>query len=194
MTETLERKFKELGITSKSGIQPEYLVGKLEEEYSVRLPSLYRFFLVNYGSLNFSCDITYNSVEQHPSMGDRSIVNFYELQENANGIKESIDCYLGRLPENLIPIAECPGGDQLCIGIRDVEDKVYFWNHDQEMMFPSIDELWNNIYLVADSFLDFIVSFKIIEHEEGTESNLSGIKMSEIRMSDKFKELLNRKQ
>ncbi|WP_414858757.1 SMI1/KNR4 family protein [Paenibacillus sp. Soil724D2] len=68
-----------------------------------------------------------------------------------------IECYLGRLPESMIPFVDITGGDQLCIGVtEDVWGKIYFWDHDQEHFAPSEEELWNNVYLVTNSFSEFI--------------------------------------
>ena len=67
----------------------------------------------------------------------------------------------------MIPIADDGGGHQICVGIKGKEcGKVYYWDHHNEWdeqdyledygePMPS-DVKFQNVYLIAESFEDFI--------------------------------------
>lgn len=95
------------------------------------------------------------------------------------------------MPFNIIPIADCPGGDLICIGvIKEVYGRIFFWDHNQEKFDPSENELWSNVYLVSDSFVDFILSLQKIE-ESTTPRDLGIVKVTTtpefLALVEKFK-------
>jgi hypothetical protein len=62
------------------------------------------------------------------------------------------DTFSHRMPRDLLPIGEDPGGNQICLGIAgDVRGKIYFWDHEREAGGD-----WSNVDLVADSFDAFL--------------------------------------
>lgn len=190
----IERKLKEMSITSKYSQRSEQQVVKIEQKYGFSLPLDYRQFLINYGTLNFAEDIVFLPIEKLPDSsedGYESIINFYGLENDHNDLKRLIERYNGRIPEDIIPIAECPGGNQLCISMNnDFRGKIYFWDHEKEKaQINSLEDLWKNIYLISNSFNELIMSFKIRE-----EDNLDSSKITEIKMNDKFLARLQNKQ
>lgn len=68
--------------------------------------------------------------------------------------------YEGRLPEDLLPIANDEGGNLICIGLEGERlDQIFFWDHEEEAdprqgQVPS----YNNICFVADWFWEFFNS------------------------------------
>ena len=93
------------------------------------------------------------------------------------------------MPNSIIPIAECPGGNQLCIGIGEQNNgNVYFWDHENELeakrmlgidRFSEINNYWDNIFLVAQSFYDFIMCLEVMEDLESNDDDLVEIWLSD---------------
>ncbi|MBA2937246.1 SMI1/KNR4 family protein [Paenibacillus sp. CGMCC 1.16610] len=163
----VKQKLLEVGITNESGIHSDNLIISLEQKYDFHLPQDYKEFLLTYGRINYNHEISYSKLANIPKHVERGRMGyFYNLQNDNNDLITNIECYLGRMPESMIPFAEVTGGDQLCIGVTDdVRGTIYFWDHDQEHFAPSEVELWNNVYLIANSFSEFILSFQIVEEE-----------------------------
>ena len=125
------------------------------------------------------------------------ITNFYGLEDNKFNLCRNIDTYLGFMPHSIIPIAEVPGGNLICIGVKNnVFEKIYLWSHENELeaykmlypnkIFSEIDKYWNNVYKVADSFLEFINTFIIVKIET-TKEQLDEIEIS-LNDEDFFKD------
>ena len=67
--------------------------------------------------------------------------------------------YYGRVPGELTPIALDPGGNLICLGIRsEYQGRVYFWDHENEAA-ESQQPWFQNVFLIADHFKEFINSF-----------------------------------
>jgi hypothetical protein len=68
-------------------------------------------------------------------------------------LRENYECYRERIPSSLIPIADDPGGSQICLGIHGEHyGKVYFWDHERESQRAS----FRNVRRLADSFAAFV--------------------------------------
>lgn len=164
--EKVKQKLLEVGITNEGGIYSDNLVISIEQKYGFRLPQDYKKFLLTYGRINYNHRISYSLINNIPKHNERGELGYFYSPLNNNDLISNIECYLGRMPEKMIPFADITGGDQLCIGVtEDVWGKIYFWDHDQEHFDPSEEELWNNVYLVANSFSEFILSFQTVEDE-----------------------------
>jgi len=165
----LETKLKELGITAKyKKIYTEADAREFDRRHNIVLPDEYRDFLFKYGEVDFKKDISYTPMEGLAEF----IVNFYGMNQNDFYLGDAIESYGGRMPSAIIPIAECADGNQICIGVEgDNHGKVYLWNHEQELeafkmlnpekKSPSIEEYWENISLISNTFYEFIFSFEI---------------------------------
>ncbi len=84
------------------------------------------------------------------------------LSFNEKTYYKSIDSYLktyiSRLPNDLFPIGYGPCGDLICLCIHGKNyGKVYFWDHEREAE-EGREPTYDNVYLVANSFTDFINS------------------------------------
>ena len=128
-------------------------VSKIEKEIHNQLPKEYRdFFLKCRFPVEFDNMIQIRVDPSIPGAGGGWLPfgDFYSLKNDSNyNILENVNCYSGRIPENLLPIADSPGGNQLCIGVRGSEKgKVYYWDHDYESE--------DDIYFLANSFTEFI--------------------------------------
>jgi hypothetical protein len=150
-------------------------------------PSDYKTFLVKYGGSSFDTNAYYKpKVKSHwtPEDGYDSIDEFYGFA-GENSISKMLKRYFGRMPDALVPIADDGGGNQICICCKgESEGKIYFWDHENEleankMLKPhifkevNVNEYWENIYLVDDSFADFIMGFEIREEEKAKDSSVT---------------------
>jgi cell wall assembly regulator SMI1 len=61
-----------------------------------------------------------------------------------------------RVPPELLPIGEDPGGNLICLTISGSNrNHVYFWTHEDEVDEGEIPS-YDNIYFVADSFTELL--------------------------------------
>lgn len=60
-------------------------------------------------------------------------------------------------PKNLLPIADDPGGNQICISLADKTfGQVYFWAHDEgEPVDPDQADQHPSVYYLAPDFVGF---------------------------------------
>ncbi len=66
-----------------------------------------------------------------------------------------------RLPDNLLPIANDPGGNLICLSLIGNDlGSIYFWNHDWEADDHE-EPTYENIFLIATSFTEFIDSLTL---------------------------------
>lgn len=70
--------------------------------------------------------------------------------------------YYERMPNNLLPIADDPIGNQICIALNgDEEGAIYFWNHD----FEHAPSTYSNTTKLATSLDEFLLSFYDLKYE-----------------------------
>jgi len=158
----IKSKFDALGFSSFDSIPDNVtsLIRNFEETSNLILPDEYKYFLENYGECNFENDAIYEPVMLTPSMDPDNFqdISFFYGVGTDNDLSRMLKVYIQRIPQDYVPIAELPGGDQLCmdVGINSSNyGKVYLWDHENECN-GGIE----NTYLVANSFSDFIDSFK----------------------------------
>ncbi len=132
-------------------LNPERLA-EFEAKLGYKLPSGYREFLI-------SC----NGGKPEPydfevSDGADSLHHVYGLHDGPNyaQLDYAFSIYYGRMPQSMIPIADDPCGNAICIGVTgDQEGRVFFWDHE----FESDDGLdHDNITSLAESFEAFCES------------------------------------
>lgn len=178
----IEEKLTKLGVTSKYAHNQTEEITKLK--ISEILPKDYKEFLFNFGTLDFKNNEIIicppNSVEKEPI----SFINFYGLNIGNHNLNTIIRRYQNRIPSDLIPIAECPGGDQICIGIAgNALGEIYHWNHEKEKLhLNSPKEIWEPLTLLFTSFYQLIMSLKKIEETE----DINDSSIVKINISDKF--------
>lgn len=136
-------------------------IKKLETEWKISLPDDYRDFLNIYGNaMLFSKDVSYTPIERSPwtrRNGTAGIMVFYGLGQDHYNLKIMLERYRNRIPISFLPIADAPGGNQICLGVHkdSFYGKVYFWDHE------GTGKNKDDIYLVANSFKEFIESFEL---------------------------------
>jgi cell wall assembly regulator SMI1 len=130
----------------------EGAIQRFEREFAIVLPAEYREFLMNYNG-------GYPEPDAFRFMGSEdgsSVDRFLSLAAGElSDLRQYLKIYRGRVPGSFLPIAHDPGGNLLCIGTTGGEfGKVYFWDHEKEADGVAPD--MSNMYLVADSFSDFL--------------------------------------
>jgi hypothetical protein len=132
-------------------IADEY-ISALENALSTTLPSGYRSFVE---AIKAPLGIYSPSFDAEGGEGSVVSVFFAEDPKKSYDLLDTHRRYMGRVPSSLLPIANDPGGNLVCIGIAAPDlGKVYFWDHERESTsgFPHRD----NIFKIADSFGTFI--------------------------------------
>lgn len=170
----IEQKLKELGvIISNETVHNETeLLYEYEALIGHTLPATYKVFLLKYKtSLDFDNMIVYRPLESSPwdSEGTQGLNEIYGLTLGTNKdsgfstLSETYTTYLDRMPHSVVPIAEAPGGNQICLGIKaPVEGKVFFWDHEDEReIIGEHQNDFENMYLIANTLEEFINSMMI---------------------------------
>lgn len=133
----------------------EEKVVALENGFGRPLPPQYRQFLLLYNGGRPK-----NDIFDIPGQGEGQANFFYGIDVvRYNDLAAKIDVFKDRIPNYLLPIANDPGGNQICISLSpDDCGKVYFWDHEKEL------EPDQTVIPLADSFDEFIDSLR--ESEE----------------------------
>jgi hypothetical protein len=138
---------------------PEAQVAELEKQWGVFLPAHYRSFLRAHCPAYVRAGLVYRPVEPNPWTCDNGLNEFdlflglTDSMEHRYDIRHAAARSIDRLSRVVVPIAEAPGGNLLCLGLRGTHrDNVYFWDHEQRGS--------KDLYIVASTFLGFVLSFE----------------------------------
>ena len=151
----------EYGTLNESRLQ------EFENEIDCVLPVDYREFLLeNNGGKPMPDTFSYKNA--NGGQDTNSIRTFNGIHDDEyTGIHKFIDCYQGRLPNKLLPIADDELGNLICLGIKGKQkDKIYFWDHELEGTKKCLT-------LLSNSFSEFINS--LFEWEDPNESYVNKI-------------------
>lgn len=135
------------------------IIEKYEQKWGVKLPEEYRKFLSTYnGGYPFPDAFAIADIED-----ESTVDRFLQLGAGPHSnLEKYMTTYTGRLPNDLFPIAHDPGGNLICIGIDgDCFGKIYFWDHEFEADENEPD--YSNVYLIADSFIEFLENLYELE-------------------------------
>jgi hypothetical protein len=160
--------FQDIEIIKSKNSTNLFEIKKFEKKLNIELPKDYIEWLLQYNGgrpEKDGCDV----IEMISEVSDGFLVNwFYGLKydptyNESYELYDSYESFFDRMPKELIPIACDPGGNQICLGVVKGEHygKVYFWDHEEEAQnFVVPEEIetpwWENVYLVANSFEEFI--------------------------------------
>jgi hypothetical protein len=154
---------------------------KIEKKYKLSIPEPYRQFLLLYEDGAPDQDIQYPAIESIPRAGKDNLLSFGAFLvavDGSDSLEDHLKDYYERIPASILPIATDYTGNLICIGVSGAAaGKIYYWDHENELAakimlqmdlkgITSIDDYWENIYLVAESFIDFIRSLQIEEVTE----------------------------
>ena len=189
-TENTEKKFDELGGVKPvrgqifSPLEEDEIL-KIEKIVGANLPEPYRSLLAKFGSWSFEEFISfpYSNVTMMQVMKGQSFDlnkrNFLAYmygskEDDTYSLERAIKTYKERMPETIIPIGDDGGGNKVCLGLNGAEKgKVFYWDHDSEWdeddyleeegepMPPEVK--FQNVYLVANSFEEFLNQLRVEE-------------------------------
>lgn len=155
----------------------------IENQFNSILPVSYKNFYNIFGPFSFSKTIQIKCIDAVPiaSNGNKVAVNyFYSIAKTGEcSMLNLISTYEEQLPENLLPICDGEPGDLICISLREIEyGEIYYWHHESDA--------GKNLFLVSQSFEDFIMSLEI--SESIIDDNL--VKDMQVELSAKMLELI----
>ncbi len=158
---------KEIKVKDKEKEITLEVINALENRKSIKFPKDYTAHLLTHNGGHPITD-TYDFVEGN-FINSSDVAWFYALYDGYDeNLEKKIDIYnnLGRMPKEFVPIGRDSCGNQICLCVQGKNyGKVYFWNHEEEAD-EGKEPTYDNLYLIANSFTDFINSlyeFKIPE-------------------------------
>ena len=128
---------------------------------------------MTYGASTFSEYIDFRPIVPLPTpISDNGLGHvssfFGSAADPYQSLVKAVDHFAGRIPDEMIPIAD-DSGNKICLAIRgDNAGCVYYWERsdeppddeeylqDHEALRPEYVK-YNNVYRIADSFIDFIL-------------------------------------
>jgi hypothetical protein len=137
---------------------------ELEEYVGLTFPIEYKKHLLQYNGGKCSPNI-FAFMENGKQ--NNSILNWFFAISNCeyNNLKEYINTLKideKRLPSHILPIADDPGGNLICISCGNNDfGHIYFWDHEKEVDYSVEDDSnYSNLYLISKSFNQFIDELK----------------------------------
>jgi hypothetical protein len=144
-------------------------ISKIEEIIGFTLPTDYVDFLLDYGGFDSLILCPLKEIYPKDNGEDNhkiSVDIFLSAQPNREGRRLISDfhAFRGRMPFNFLPISYS-GSDIICLCLSgENQGKVYFWEMDfeEEVNEEEGEEPgYSNVYLVANSFDEFINSLEL---------------------------------
>lgn len=132
-----------------------------ERKLKISLPPQYRAFLLRHNG-GWPEPDSFVFKQGRGSYSDSTVNRFLAIHDGPHSnFVEYFKTYKTehpRVPEELVPIANDPGGNLICIALAgDRPGAVYFWDHEEEADFRDGEPAtWDNVHLVADSFDAFL--------------------------------------
>jgi len=131
----------------------EAAIAAVEAQLGIRFPEDYRRFLAEFNGAQPE-----GNVFDVPSMAEQSSVRvFYGATgDEYDDLVLNWKVFLGRMPANLIPIAEDDFGNLVVISVAGCNTgRVFFWDHDREAPQGETAD-YRNVHEVAQSFDAFL--------------------------------------
>jgi hypothetical protein len=140
--------------SNKYGRLDEKKLLKFEADIHGRLPEDFRAFLLEHNggkpipfSFTISKELGIDSI--HHMLGLHNGPKYFRLDK-------SWKAYRNRMPTTIVPFADDPCGNALCIGISGNEEgNIFFWDHEKEGN-ENEQPFYGNIKKISDSFNQFL--------------------------------------
>ena len=136
-------------------------VAALEKELATELPAELKNFLIE-------------AAATYPEPGGFDILDCPDAENDecfgffggrGDGYLETLKCYRGRIPDDLLPIGYGSFGDSICYLLTgDEAGSVWYWNHETESPETYADR--SNCYKCADSLQEFLDGLYECDEEE----------------------------
>jgi len=139
-------------------------IAELEEYVGLTFPLEYKKHLLQYNG--GQCEPNVFSFFENGKKTDSCIDYFLAIYDGEyDNLKEYIKILKideKRLPSHILPIADDPGGNLICISCGNNDfGYIYFWDHEKEVDYSVEDDSnYSNLYLIAKSFNQFIEELK----------------------------------
>lgn len=131
-------------------------IRRVEERLGRQLPEDYAAFLADYGCYGFDQYVAFPYLAEYPH-GAEGILNvcFGIAPGSAYDLFYNYETFAGRVPANLLPIADDPGSNLICLALGGGDrGRVYFWDRTSEA-----------VYLIGNSFDEFMRALRLMEDE-----------------------------
>jgi hypothetical protein len=153
-------------------------IRRVESIMGIRLPKEYAVFLLKHnGGRPIPNGFPIDGLANNPF----GMIHFFLGIDNpveVCNIDWSYEVLNGRIPSNLLPIADDPGGNAICLSLfGDDAGAVVFWDHAAEHLPPT----YANIYRIADSFTEFIESLCDLQAENEIEHTIRTGTIEEVK-------------
>lgn len=123
-----------------------------EQAYQIHLPAEYRDFLLRYNGGMPKRRIFDIDMDGFPNSIPIQLFSGVS-QTHPLGLQATMATFVGRMPANLIPIANDSFGNPICLSVSGEDTGyVYFWDRDMEQEEPD----YSNVYFIAKSFNAFL--------------------------------------
>jgi hypothetical protein len=154
MLKSMENQGRKLSLTD---------IQELETFLNIKLPESYVTFLLEYNGGRPTPRFYPIEGTEGVYIGDSGGIHFFywidgpEDEEphikECYDIRENYQIFKGRIPYNLLPIADDEGDNQVCLSLYGQDAGwIWYWDHEQEMEVPD----YSNCYKIAESFQEFI--------------------------------------
>jgi cell wall assembly regulator SMI1 len=134
----------------------ENQINDLEKKFNICLPNEYRNFLLKYNG-GIPRPSVFNFKDNGGQETNSLVHYFYAIynESNYDNLEQNYILYIKekRIPLNILPIADDPFGNMICISLSGNDcGNVYFWNHEEEVE----NESYDNLSLIANNFNEFL--------------------------------------
>lgn len=140
----------------------EDTIATFEKRLETRLPEDYRNFMLAHNGGEPSRRVFKYKNHSGPYAGS-SVRYFFAFSSDEDySIKDYFVEFVSnnRMPGDLVPIGTDEGGNLVCIAVKGPNTgKIYFWDHEEEAE-EGQEASYNNLFLVADSFKEFLESLQ----------------------------------
>lgn len=129
-------------------------IGSMEERTGRKVPTRYRQFLLKYnGGSPEPCNFSYADPRRDGAKISGAVESFLGIGVDEHSqIEWHLQTLEGRIPNDLYPIADDPGGNMLCMRVDDstTPGEIVFWDHEEEAE-EGEPPTQRNLYHVADN-------------------------------------------
>lgn len=141
-------------------------INDFEQKWNINLPENYKNFLLENNGGRPAEDLTF-PIKNDPPLNLGVINFFYGINAGEhNDLDKEMRVHEDRVPKGFVPIAGDPMGNEICLAVSgEHEGEVYFWEHEEEAE-DGEEPTMQNMYLVANSFEEFLNNLKPYEEDD----------------------------